>query len=218
MSIQTFTELAGVPVHYDRYDASSGYGYGTRGKPFRPRATQKMIATLQACFRDLFEQAPLGPAEVVTSAGALVEKPGYHGSGQAFDLDGIFWKNTHLVALEYPAKPHLYLAVESVLRQHFGTVLAYNYNADHKDHFHLDPGTAVGFQRLSKSRVEYLQASLFYVHGYPLGIDGVWGPSVEHVARQAMADLKISGALNTQAAWIQYLKITTRRAFELAVG
>jgi hypothetical protein len=216
MALQVFSHLVGVPVHYDRYDASSGYGYGTRGKPFKPRATPKMIAALQACFMEVFTQSPFGPGEVITSAGAFVDKPGHHGLGQAFDLDGIFWSSNFLVAKEYPAKPHLYLAVESVIRQHFGTVLNYNYNAAHQDHFHMDLGSPVGFHKMSKSRVEYLQASLFYVHGYQTAIDGVWGPSTEKVVRAAMNDLSINGGLSSVAAWLEYLRLTAPRGFQLA--
>lgn len=216
MALQTFTQLAGVPLHYDRYDSGSGFGYGTRGKPFRPRATRAMIDALDRCFVELFEQSPFGPGAVITSAGAFVEKPGYHGSGQAFDLDGIFWGGEQLIAIEYPNKPHLYLAVESVIRQHFGTVLAYNYNAAHKDHFHMDVGSAVGFQKMSKSRVEFLQSSLFFVHGYQLGIDGVWGPATDRVARVALSEIGISGSIHAKPTWLAYLRATAERAFVLA--
>lgn len=215
MGLQTFKQLARVPVHYDRYPTESGAGYGTRGKPFSPRATERMVEALGKCFADIFKQAPFGAGEVITSAGAYVDKPGHHGRGEAFDLDGIFWKDIHLVAIEYPAKPHLYLAVESILRQHFGTVLAYNYNLDHRDHFHMDLGTPVGFQKMSKSRVEYLQASLLYVHGFQVDVDGVWGPSTEQVVKAALADLGLKGVLTNKQVWVDYLKATTPRAFAL---
>ena len=218
MALQTFVQLAGVPLHYDRYENGSGFGCGTRGKPFKPRATQAMVEVLDKCFDDVFRQSPFGPGEVITSAGAFVDKPGYHGSGQAFDLDGIFWAEEWLVALEYPNKPHLYLALESILRQHFGTVLAYNYNSDHKDHFHMDIGSAVGFEMMSKSRVEFLQSTLFYVHGYQVGIDGVWGPSTEAVAKVALSEIGIGGNIHSKATWLSYLTTSAERAFDLAKG
>lgn len=216
MSLQTFTSLANVPVHYDRYKPESGLGYGTRGKPFKPQATQSTIGKLQSCFADIFAQSPFGPGEVITSAGAYVAKPGYHGAGQAFDLDGIFWAKHDLVALDYPKKPHLYLAIESIVRQYFGTVLGYNYNEAHKDHVHMDVGSGIGFQKMSKSRVEYLQSSLFYVHGYHVGIDGVWGPATERVVKDALKDLAIGGSIFSKDIWLSYLKATTLRAFHLA--
>lgn len=214
--MDTFSQLAGVPLHYDRYPPESGYGYGTRGKPFKPRATRAMVETLDACFSMLFDQSPLGRAEVITSAGAFVSKPGYHGLGEAFDLDGIFWKENHLVALQYPHKPHLYLAVESILRQKFGTVLGYHYNSAHRDHLHMDMSTRVKFDKMSKSRVEYLQGSLLYVHGYEVGIDGVWGTQTEEVARAALAELGI-GSLTVRENWTAFLDVTASRAFQLAM-
>ncbi len=52
MDLHVFSQINGVPVHYDRYDDNSGFGYGTRGKPFRPRASESMIKNLES-FRDL---------------------------------------------------------------------------------------------------------------------------------------------------------------------
>ena len=54
--MKTFSHLADVPVHYDRYSAESGFGYGTRGKPFNPRATATMVRRLErtkAALQDL---------------------------------------------------------------------------------------------------------------------------------------------------------------------
>ncbi len=218
MNLQVFGHLGGVPVHYDRYDESSGLGYGSRGKPFKPRATNQMIALLDACFTEIFAQThrKLGLPQVITSAGAYVSKPGFHGKGEAFDLDGIFWKNTSLIAVQYPQKPHLYLAVESVLRQYFGTVLSYSYNTAHRDHFHIDLGSKVKFEKMSKSRVEYLQNSLFYIHGFQLGRDGVWGPETELVVKEAFNLLNIEGSLFSTEVWLSYLKITAEIGIELA--
>ena len=214
--MKTFSHLADVPVHYDRYSAESGFGYGTRGKPFNPRATATMVRRLESCFAQVFAESPFGAGEVITSAGAYVGKPGYHGRGEAFDLDGVFWGNTQLVATEYPAKPHLYLAIESIVRQHFGTVLGYLYNAAHRDHLHFDASTPVGFQKMSKSRVEYLQGALLYVHGYQVGVDGVWGLETAEVAKAALQDLGLNTNISTRATWVAFLQATASRAFALA--
>ena len=84
-----FEKLAGVPVHYDRLAAP--FGYGTRGKPHTFYCAGTFEAALERCLQELWELCPLGRPEVITSAGAWVEKPGYHGQGRAFDLDGLFW-------------------------------------------------------------------------------------------------------------------------------
>lgn len=216
MLLETFSHLAGVPVHYDRYAKDSGFGYGTRGKPHLAKATPEMIRTLENCFIDIFSLSPFGPAEVIITAGAYVDKPGQHGLGQAFDLDGIFWSKERFIALEYPVRPHIYLAVESVIRQHFGTVLNYNYNPAHQDHFHLDIGTPVGFQEDSKSRVEYLQASLLHIHRYHVEINGVWGAATDKVTSEALRGLGITGSIKTKEVWLEYLRITTILGFQFA--
>ena len=215
MGLTSFTSIAGVPVHYDRDSDGTGFGYGTRGRPAKFRASDGMLRKLNDCFSQIFMESDFGQAEVITSAGAFVGKPGYHGSGNAFDLDGIFWEEKTFIALKYPSSPWLYLALESVIRQHFGTVLGYNYNDAHKDHLHLDVGSSVGFNKASKSRVEYLQASLSYIHGYQLGIDGVWGPATEGVVKLAWKELGIGGT-DPKSAWIQYLKVTASAGFEIA--
>lgn len=215
MSLLTFTELAGVPVHYDRYEESSGFGYATKGKPFKPRATKLTINTLNICFDELFNKSPFGSGEVITSAGAFVDKRGQHGIGRAFDLDGIFWAEKKLIAIEYPKKPHLYLAVESVLRKHFGTVLNYNYNNAHKDHFHIDTGSSVKFEKMSKSRVEYLQATMFYIHGFQVGIDGIWGPETQSVSSAVLNELGIVGGLFNIDNWLEFLTLSATKGFEL---
>lgn len=216
MALKVFSSLAGVPLHYDRYPAESGLGYGTRGKPFKPRATYEMVQTLEECFSALFQTSPFGKAEVVTSAGAYVSKPGQHGKGLAFDLDGIFWEDKELVAIEYPRKPHLYLAVESVIRQYFGTVLGYNYDSAHKDHFHFDMGSAVRFEKMSKSRVEYLQAAMLYIHGFQVGIDGVWGPETMEVSSSVLNSLGIKGGLSEKKNWLDFLEKSAVLGFSLA--
>ncbi|ELB2875803.1 MULTISPECIES: extensin family protein [Vibrio] len=216
MNLETFSMLQSVPVHYDRYDEQSGFGYGSRGKPFKPRATPRMIRTLEDCFKEIFSlTSSLGSPEIITSAGAWVNKPGYHGRGEAFDLDGIFWSSAELIAIEYPIKPHLYLALESKLRKYFGTVLSYSYDARHNDHFHMDLGSNVRFEKMSKSRVFYLQNTLFYIHGYQLGLDGVWGPETQSITNEVLSELGIHGGIFNKSNWVDYLDITAIESMKL---
>lgn len=82
-----FTSLAGVTVHYDRPPLAP---YGSTGVSYRFHATEEFEQLLDVCFRELWAACPLGSGEVITSAGAWVEKPNsFHNSGRAFDLDGI---------------------------------------------------------------------------------------------------------------------------------
>ena len=138
----SFKTLGGVPVHYARPPVAQ---YGSRGKPHTFYCEAGFQKQLDSMFDELWLKCPFGKAEVITSAGAFVEKPGQHGKGRALDIDGIFWAERDFVTLRYPKDTKFYLGVEAILKKHFGTVLDYNYNKDHHDHFHVDNGSNVGF-------------------------------------------------------------------------
>lgn len=210
------SEMAGVPIHYDRFRPED---YGQPGHPHTVYMTAGMKQNCEACFEALFQMTPqeFGDAKFILTAGAYVQKPGYHGKGRAFDLDALVWKTEHWIANTFPRDPQLYLAIESVIRQHFGTVLTYSYNKPHHDHIHFDDGTAVGFNRMSKSRVIFLQNVIYFVYGIKLGRDGVWGPETEGAERMVRQQLGL-GPFSNKANWIQFLQITADRAFGIVVN
>jgi len=185
MELVTFTELAGVPVHYDRL--SPPFQYGSRGKPLSFKATPKFKQKLDSCFSEIWRV--LGNAEVITTAGAYVHKPGMHGKGRAFDLDGIFWKDKQLVTARFHEYPKLYLSVEAILRRHFGTVLNYFYNPAHRDHFHFDDGSPVGFTASSPSRTLFVRACLRYLWNVPVAMRPGWNISLERKIPKDVPDL-----------------------------
>ena len=178
---------------------------------------------LQAAFAALWDACPLGTAEVIASGGAYVEKPGAHGRGRAFDLDAIFWPERTFVALSYPQNRRFYLAVEAVLRKHFGTVLNYRYNSAHRDHLHLDDLAPVGFVPGHRSRVLFLQMALTHLFGRTVAIDGLIGPETRGAARRLLVEqgLAEEGTLDTpqaldnrlDAVWTDLLEIAARRGF-----
>jgi len=202
-SMVEFTSLAQVPVHYDR---TSPAEYGTRGRAATFQCGAGFKAKLEATFFELWTLA--GKAEVITSAGFYVQKPGMHGQGRAFDLDGIFWPDWSLVTRRdgfEGGDRGLYYAVEAVLRRHFGTVLDFNYNAEHRDHFHVDDGTGVGFRKGSRSTVLFVQAALNQFYTANLAVDGVFGPKT----RAALAD--VAGSVTSPAGWLAFLESIARR-------
>lgn len=187
----TFDKLAGVPVHYDRYPDPE-YGYGTRGKPNTWHCTEAFEQKLVEALEELWELCPLGRAEVITTAGAYVNKPGLHGKGRGFDVDGIFWSDRTFVTKNYPNDRPFYLAVEAVFRKHFGTVLNYEYNVDHQDHLHIDDGSETGFVPEHRSRVLSLQMALTHVFERPVTIDGLIGPETNGAAREVLTELELA--------------------------
>ena len=212
----SFVTIAGVSTNYARLPVAN---YGTRGRNYRFYATAEFERKLDRCFFELWDVCPYGKAEVITSAGAWVGKSSYHGRARAFDLDGIFWTNRTFVTLQdgyNNGDRPFYFGVEAILRRHFGTVLDYLYNAPHRDHFHIDDGSSVGFNSSFRSTVSFLQGTLVYVFGISVGasgIDGLWGRNTRAALNQALSRLGITGSISNQAVWLQFLSGVARTAF-----
>ena len=218
----SFKMLGGhVPVHYDRKPPN--FGLGTRGTPGTWHCTTSFEKKLDNCFVELWEKCPLGKADVICTAGAWVNKSGMHGMGRAFDLDAIFWGDRMVLALNYPNDRIAYLGIESILRKHFGTVLNYAYNAAHRDHWHIDDGTSVGFQTGSESRVKYLQMALNDVFETEkrLEVDGAYGKNTRTAAREVLIELQLASSdeiasdskldQTLKRVWSQFLDATAKR-------
>lgn len=222
----TFSTLADVPVHYDRYRDDT-HGYGTRGRPVTLHCTAAFEEKLDACFQELWDVCPFGEAEVIATAGAFVDKPGAHGQGRAFDLDAIFWEEKTFVTRDYPRERPFYLAVEAVLRKHFGTVLNYRYDPAHRDHFHIDDLSQRGFVKSHRSRVLFLQMALTHLFDTPVDIDGYWGPETEEAAREVLMRRELAEPTavagesllpSLKEVWTDFLIEATRRGFSSAVS
>lgn len=209
----SFTTLGGgVPVHYDRPPLAP---YGSRGVPHTFFSTTAFEAKLDRCFEQLWELNPFGKAEVITSAGAWVPKPGFHGLGRGFDLDGIFWAGKSFVTLRDGFGGNdrpFYLAVEAVLRMHFGEVLNYNFNADHRDHFHISD-LEPAFNPERTTTAYFLQNALTFVLGRRVGIDGEIGPETRGALTATLGDLGIGGSLNDLNVYRQFLGAVANRVF-----
>ena len=213
---ESFTSLAGVPVHYDRPPVS---GYGTRGVAKRFYSEAGFTALLERCFEELWQVCPLGRAEVITSAGAYVKKSGQHGVGRAFDLDGIFWSGKAFVTLNdgfNAGDRKFYYGVECILRRHFGQVLNFDYNADHRDHFHVDAAQPVGLRKGSTAVTVFVQGVLRRVYGSTVAVDGKWGTATDNALRSAASAVGMT-AVASVAEWQQFLLLTARRCFGSAV-
>lgn len=221
-----FKELAGVPVHYDRF-ANPPFNYGSRGKPYTFYSLESFEKKLDAFFSELWQVCPLGKAEVITSAGAYVAKPGSHGQGRGFDIDAIFWNEKSFITLRYPQDRSFYLGVEAVLRKHLGTVLNYEYDVAHQDHFHVDDTSPVGFFVTHRSRVLFVQMALTHVYGRPVSIDGFVGPETATTLRNVLLDGDLASpgdvATNDQVfthlsdRWIDFLNTTAAVGFGSAI-
>lgn len=216
----TWTEIAGAPTHYARDQVPP---LRSEGSPRRFRSTAPFKTKLDECFEEIWTHSGLGRADAVVSAGALVNKPGMHGQGAAFDLDGIVWHATDdkpgvdFFAIDFRVNPVLYCAIGAILSRHFVHTLHYLYNALHEDHFHVDTSAPVRFSTNSRARVGFMQATLHFVHRLPVVLDSQWGTGSATAIKSALARLSIAGDITTPSVWREYLLQTARIGFAASV-
>jgi hypothetical protein len=211
----SFGKLAGVSTHYAREPIAP---YGTRGVSYNFFCQKNTVDKLEAMFKDLWTRCPYGSAEVITSAGAYVEKAGWHGEGKAFDLDAIFWRDRAFVTNKFLDDPKFYLGVESVLRRHFGTILAYSYNSAHEDHFHLqDDGVLPGFSDARRSCILFVQNSLKFLRGATIKVNGSFDSATRLALEEWLSKLGIDH-LNSDSNYIRFLDAVQDEAFGSVAG
>ncbi len=123
------------------------------------------------------------PPNYILSAGLYVDKPGTHSQGIAIDVDG-FWISDadHYMALSAPNDWGFYLKIEATLRQVFGTVLNYDYNLYHRDHWHCDLSRAPGWRRV-RSLTIFAQRALNEIFSQDIEVDGIYGPETDGALR-----------------------------------
>ncbi|MDQ0316072.1 extensin family protein [Amorphus orientalis] len=209
-------QFAGVGIYYDRVRPED---YGVRGVPIEPFIDREFAEETERFFARLFLEcaaAGLGEVTAIFTGGVgrdpSVGGQSYHHQNRTFDLDAlVFEDGRKWVADSFPDAPHFYLGIEAVLRKSFGTVLTYDYNRAHQDHIHFDNGEPPGFHTMSKSRVLFLQNSLFYLFDRTLGRDGVYGPETDAIAGSVLSELNL-GPLSSSDTWTAFLEATTDRA------
>ncbi|WP_171181953.1 extensin family protein [Ruegeria sp. HKCCD8929] len=212
------SEFGDVPLLYDRDPAEN---YGKRGYRVRPYADAVFAAQADSVFDEMFqtlEALNIGQVSAILFGGIGRSGNGssLHHQNRAFDLDGLIFDSGFIwVADTFEKQPHHYLAIEGVLRQSFGTVLTYGYNAAHRDHIHFDNGDSVGFRRHSKSRVLFLQNALRFLFDQVLDVDGVWGPETQAAERLVRRELGL-GSLSTNSNWIGFIETSIDIAVDRA--
>lgn len=227
-----FHSLSGVPCYYARSNVA--YRDLSRTTSQTPRGRMRSLAPtfkkrMDGCIAELYwlTYGTLGPLQAITSGGAYVNKKGWHKKGKAYDLGGLHWPEEKLVlyqvAREYHKKGHAnhwprYLAVEAIIRRWFGTVLGILHNKAHWNHFHIDPGTKVGFWVKgfgSTTRITFLQAVLKDIWGYYQGaVDGDYGKLTRAAVKAVREHLQLGPLTNLQA-WNQFLLLTAMAGLQM---
>lgn len=208
-----FDAIDSVPVHYAREPIAP---YGSRGIHRTFWCDEDLMGPLGDLIREIKENSPpgFGALECVTSAGAFVDKPGQHGRGKAFDLDGLFWENISLIATEQETKTALYLAVQALCNRHFGVVLGFNYNRAHQDHLHFDLGRSVRF-RTVQSVTYFVQEAVNALYGESIAVDGEWGSQTSGALTRVRNRLGV-GPLSNADNWRAFLLKIAVDAFDIA--
>lgn len=208
-----FESLAGAPVHYDRLTAAD---YGGAGVPRKFYCDPALQAQLESLFGEIFGRAPsaFGGPKVILSAGTYVNKPGQHGLGKAFDLDGIHWQDRTFIAKRQRRDKALYLAIQALCHKYFGIVLGYNYNRLHKDHLHIDLGRPVKF-RETKSTTYFLQEALNTFFDQAVTVDGEFGSATAAAIADARSMIDV-GPVSRPDNWTAFLDHVAEEGFGAA--
>lgn len=201
------TTLAGKTLLYDR--SAAGH-YGVTGIAFKPTINPEFAALCETCFQEVvkkLDQKAGLKIKSILSGGVSRSGMGssFHHKNRAFDLDAfLFEDGSNWVATSFPQRPQLYLGIEAVLRRTFGTVLSYDYNRAHEDHFHFDNGTGVGFKQAAKSHVIFVQNVIALVYGSRIGRDGLWGGETDGALKALRERLGV-GPISTASNWKSFL-------------
>lgn len=138
-------------------------------------------------------QQIMTPPRYILTAGLYVNKSGEHGRGSAVDIDGFWWSNSERFrAIDAPSDWYRYITIEATLRQVFGTVLNYDYNAAHRDHWHCDLGRPTRW-RAVRSQAKFAQRALNEIWGERLVVDGRWGSRSAAAAQRSGYDFRLVG-------------------------
>jgi hypothetical protein len=204
MELVRFSEIAGVPVHWQRWG-------NTGSRLIDPG----FLACISCALDELWRICPWGKAEAILSHGAFVDKPGWHGIGKGFDLTGIRWPNgmEFVCGLTNMTDDwNRYLGIEATLRRFIPQVLGWHEKSGrHRHHWHLDARPVAGFQPRSHVDVTFAQDAMNRIWGEVLAVDGAWGPKSRASESDIMYAIGGDGFSNDQD-WDLFLRITARMA------
>lgn len=218
-TLASHNELNGDPTHYEIGGVRSAFAY-------RPTFYTRMEEWEEFYYNNTPTNW-LRPFRIDTFGVHVDKGSEAHDNGRGFDIAQIFatingslnsvahmrydlWKNTGGATTKAR-----YWAAAASLHYHFRHVLTYFYNSAHHDHIHIDNLVSVGsnseFETNSNAQVEFVQATLRYVWGYSLPVDGVWDTATRNLTADAIARAGGSGNLTTsQSNWLLFNRASTR--------
>lgn len=208
-----FNRILNVPFYYERRSSEDEWGDLAENEVTKFYFNKDFFLKLETCFFSLINLHPWGKPQGIISAGAYVDKPGEHGKGRAFDLDGIVWTEGKWSAVVGENPIEQYLGIQAFFMRNYGVVLGYQYNAAHRDHIHVDSSLPLGFRSNSLSIILFIQDALNVFWEAGLKKDGVWGP---RTAEKFNSVITISGKYPTASQYNAFLNRVKTISFTLS--
>jgi hypothetical protein len=138
-------------------------------------------------------------------AGVTVNKPGNHGTGNAFDCTGVYHTSGDFVCGNYSHRSYAgvvhnrrYAGLAWAARKHVPEVGIVGTDSSHANHMHFgrykNGSTSLLLSHYGRSWDAWLvQYSCKAFLGVPIALDGDWGPQTETYFQQLLARLGMSG-------------------------
>jgi hypothetical protein len=189
LAMVTITHAGPYRLAYDRHTRVGELGRDRDTRNFQ--GTQALQDALNAWAAHV--PTVMDPPAYVLTAGLYVNKAGEHGNGNAADIDGFWWSDTsRFLAVNAPRDWYRYLTIEASLRKAFGTVLNYDYNAAHHDHWHCDLGYPTTWRRAG-SQTLFVKRALNEIWGESLTVNRTWDRAAADAVTRAGYDLSQRG-------------------------
>jgi hypothetical protein len=163
-----------------------------------PNRLQRFIPSVQRALRGFLASMRRFalPCEAILTAGSLycrcvsnTNTLSNHSFGDAIDVVGVRWSRvggpggrlpeTIVHNFRDPGERALLRRINACLRLSFATVIDYNYNAAHHDHFHCDMNRGRGRPATGRTTMVFVQEALATVLGRRLPQTGRWDQTTQ---------------------------------------
>lgn len=218
-TLPQFRRINGTPVHYEAGGSAQAFHYDSG-----------FHSQLENWLADWVDTSGLPAPTRIDSYGAWTNgQPAcdsWHNAGRAFDLarlrvDGRTQISCRedLWGQESSANQTRmrqgYWALAAHLHLHFAYVLTYLYDAQHRNHIHIDNGRSGSelstFRSGSRVQIQAVQATARYLWDEPVEFTGRWDSATRNASREVLRTLGRSGGLESSGNWHAYLRACARR-------